>query len=330
MTRQEILNKFTSDTIGDNGLLNPKQSERFIKDFIETAEFLGFVDVQPKSERSGIFYHIDMANPATVAAVEGTEYSDETGSVTHSKWDFNMKKRRTQFEMTWEDGAWTIEGGNYLTTIKDIWLQRWGVDTEILATLGDEDLYVAPATPMEKLIDINDGFFTQLTAENGCNILDASGLTDTFPTHTMFASAWNLIPQRYRRFARGNYRWITSTRVCTDYRNWLASRQTGLGDAVLQGQVNLSPQGIPILNANGADGLGVVPEDLGVGENESMIILGDPKNFVWLPHREFKLMNRYIQEKDSFRWTGYAYDDFVVTNFPTFVKITGVTQNPDF
>jgi len=333
LTKQQILQKFDSTAIGTEGLLNDVQARTFVNEFVREAEIMDQVDRQFKTERSGIFYYIDMANPATVSAEEDTEYTDETGSVEHTKARFDVKKRRTQFYLTWEDMHWTVEGANYRERILKMWMQRWGLDTEILACLGDEDLYGSPSTPMEKLIDINEGWFEQVSGANGAQILDlANGGWggETYPTHAMFAAAYNLVPNKYRKFAKQNYRWIAGTRLVEDYRNWLASRQTSLGDSVIQGKTQLTPQGIPFVNKNGCDGLAVMPEDLGEGSDETFLILGDPKNFHWIVHREFKLMGEYLRRRDIFEWTGYSYDDFIVTNYPSLVKVIGITKNTDW
>ena len=56
----------------------------------------------------------------------------------------------------------------------------------------------------------------------------------------------------------------------------------------------------------------------------------DPRNLVWVVHREMSMETRRIQEKDTWRYTGYAYDDFIVTNPDAIVKVIGVARNPDF
>ncbi len=330
-TKQELFQKFATSVVGENGLLNPAQATQFINEFVEQSELMSMVSVRPTDDQSGVMYTIDMANPATVSAAEATEYTDETGALTFGKFDFTTKKRRTQFELTWEDLQDTIERGGFQSTVVGMWNQRWGVDAEYLGALGDESYPQSnPATAWEKLFKINDGWLTQLTAENGVNILDASGLDVAYPTHQMFAAALRLLPKKYRRFAKQNNVWMTSTGVIDDYRNWLASRGTNLGDAIVQGMTTMTPQGISFASANGVPGLNVFPEDLGEGGDERMIVLGDPKNFIWVVRRILQLQNRYIQEKDSWRYTGYSEDDFIVVNYPSFVVVTGVTENPDF
>ena len=118
--------------------------------------------------------------------------------------------------------------------------------------------------------------------------------------------------------------------VIDDYRNWLAGRAGGLGDAIVQGQTTLTPQGIAFASGNGVPGLAVMPEALGDEEDKRVILLGDPKNLIWVVRRNFELMSRYIQEKDSTRYTGYSEDDFVVVNHPSFVRVINVEANADF
>lgn len=331
MTKMELLQKFASNVVGTEGLLNASQATTFINEFVERAELISLVDVRPVDNQAGTLYTLDMQTPATVGATEATEYTDETGAPTFGKFAYQTVKRRTQFELTWEDMNDTIEKAGFASTITALWNQRWGLDTEYLSLLGDDDYPQSQQpTAWEKLFKINDGWLVQLKAENGVNILDAADLDNTYPTFQMFAAALRLLPARYRKFNKQALTWMTSTGVVDDYRNWLAGRSGNLGDAIVQGQVTLTPQGIGFASGNGVPGLAVFPEDLGEGENERVIVLGDPKNFKWVVRRNFELMSRYIQEKDSNRYTGYSEDDFVVTNFPSFVKVIGVTANPDF
>ena len=335
MNDLELMQKFmTKFTTGDitYGLLNTEQSNRFIDMFIEKSQLMQMVDVRRVQNKSGEFYKIDMAQPATVAAAEAQEVTDETGSVSTSKYTYNAVKRRTQFELTWEDIAWTVERNQYRQHVIDIWNRRWALDTEILAIQGDEDLYATPSTPYEKLVDINEGWLQQISAANGAHILDASGLTNQYVTPEMFAAAYNLMPVRYMVFGRENFRWFTSPHISADYRHYLMTRQTGLGDAVLNGNKGLTPDGISLVE------IAQLPEDLdanGVIDTSTpgvygTIILMDPRNLVWVVHREMSMETRRIQEKDTWRYTGYAYDDFIVTNPDAIVKVIGVARNPDF
>jgi hypothetical protein len=331
LTKREIMQKFATTEVGVNGLLNPTQADRFINEFVQQAELINMVQVKPVTEQAGYVYYVDMSKPATVAAAEATEYSDETGGPEFSRASFQTVKRRTQFELTWEDVHDTIEGAQFGSTIVGLWNQRWGLDTEYLALLGDEGAFnPTPADEWEKLFNINDGWLTLLTAENGVNILDAAGLTYQYPTFAMFAAALRLLPTKYRKFAKQPNLWMTSTGVVDDYRNWLAGRSGTLGDAIVQGLAQLTPQGIAFASSNGVPGLAVFPETLGESEDLRTIVLGSPKNFIWIVRRNFELMSRFIQEKDSTRFTGYSEDDFRVVNYPAFVRIINVEQNPTF
>jgi len=329
LTKQETMAKFASSTVGTNGLLNSDQANSFINEFVQQAELINMVQVKPVTNQAGYVYYIDMSSPATVAAAEATEYTDETGTPEFSRAAYQTVKRRTQFELTWEDIHDTIEGEQFGSTIVKMWNQRWGLDTEYLALLGDEATSPV-ATAWDKLYDINDGWLTQLTAENGVNILDVTNLDVAYPTFQMFAAALRLLPTKYRKFTKFPNLWMTSPTVVDDYRNWLASRSGNLGDAIVQGLATLTPQGIGFATSNGVPGLAVFPDDLGVSGDKRVVVLGSPKNFIWIPRRNFELLSRFIQEKDSWRYTGYSEDDFVVVNYDGFVRVINVEANPEF
>jgi len=328
---QKFMTKFTTGDIS-YGLMEPEQANRFIDMFIEKSQLMQMVDVRRVSNKAGDFYKIDMAQPATVAAAEANEYTDETGQVSHSKYSYTCVKRRTQFELTWEDIAWTVEQNQYRQHVISLWNRRWALDTEILAIQGDEDLYASPSTAYEKLVDINEGWLQQISAGNGAHILDAAGLAVQYVTPEMFAAAYNLMPTKYLVFGRERFRWFTSPHVAADYRHYLMTRQTGLGDAVLNGSTRLAPDGIEIVEIaqfpENLDASGVV--DTSSPGDKCTIVLMDPSNLVWVVHREMSLETRRIQEKDSWRYTGYSYDDFIVTNPDAIVKVINVARNTDY
>jgi len=329
LARDQIMQKFLSSVIGANGLLNATQAKTFTDELVEETELLKLCDRRMTNEKAGDFFKINLGSPVTVAASEGTEYLDETGEPTTSKYSYSVKKARTQFEFTSEDDVWTIEGPAFKEHVVRLWEQRMALDMENLAISGDESLYATPSSAWEKLIDINDGWLHALTTANGVHILDAANVTiggasAAYPSHSLFAAAYGLVPTKYLKFARQNYRWITSPHVIQDYLHWLASRQTSLGDAILQGRAELTPERIPFLDVS------AFPEDLGENDDQCVVVLADPKAFVWMVHREMKLLNRYVQEKDSYRYTGYTYSDFIVTNYSSIVKVVNVERNTDF
>ena len=329
---QKFMTKFTTGDIS-YGLMDTQQANRFIDMFIEKSQLIQMVDVRRVKNKAGEFYKIDMAQPATVAAVEATEYTDETGAVSHSKYNYTAVKRRTQFELTWEDIAWTVEQNAYRQHIIDIWNRRWALDTEILAIQGDEDLYSPPTTAYGKLVDINEGWLQQISAANGAHILDASGLANQYVTPEMFATAYGLMPTKYLVFGREAFHWFTSPHVGSDYRHYLMTRQTGLGDAVLNGSKKLAPDGIDIIEIaqipENLDASGVVDTGTPPGD-KCEIVLMDPANLVWVVHRDMSLETRRIQETDSWRYTGYSYDDFIVTNPDSIVRVINIARNTDF
>jgi len=346
MNQADFLKKYATANIETGsyyGLLDPKQSHTFIDRMIERSQLLQMVTRRTVAEKSGYFYEIDMANPATVAAIEAREYNtmnpsggnetaNDTGSLEHTRFSYEVKKRRTQFELTWEDLHWTIEQGTYRQHVMNIWNKRTQLDTEILAIQGDEDLYGGPSSAYELLVDINEGWLQQISVANGAHILDASNLDVAYVTPDMYASALNLMPAKYLLFGHQNFRWLTSPHVIQDYRHYLMSRQTNLGDVILQSQKNLTPEGFDIL------GINQIPENLnssGVVDTSSPgtkcnLILMDPAALWWIVHRDMSMESKRVQEKDSWRYTGYMADDFIVTNHDAIVRVINISRNTDW
>ncbi len=329
MNYGDILKKFTtSDIQAGGGLLNTDQAKQFIRMLVNQSRLMDMVTTKgvPAGHLTGEICTIDMTQPATVAAAEATEYTDETVSISTSKRSYACVKSRTQFEMTYEDTVMTVEGGRFEDTVMSLWRERLDMDLEILAIQGDEDLYANPATPWEKLIDINDGWLTQILAPgSGAHVIDLTGETIQYITPTVFSKALNALPAKYLAIAQSRFRWLMTPHILSDYEDYLMSRQDNLGAAIVQqGGATLKPKGIPI------ETVPMLPENLGANEDESVVLLLDPKNLVWVVARRFEIYRRFIQEKDSWRYTGYSYHDFFIVNPDAIVVVKGLKRNPDF
>lgn len=321
-----LLKKFTTGAVeSGGGLLSTDQAKQFIRMLVNQSTLLNMVQVKevPAGHLTGEIYTIDMANPATVSAAEATEYVDETTAISTGKRSYACVKSRSQFEMSREVQEQTVEEGSFEDTIMALWRDRLQIDLETLAIQGDTALYTEPENEWERLIDIDDGWLTQmLAADSGVHVLDLEG---EHITPALFSKGLNEVPAKYLRIVQGRYKWLMTPHVRSDYEDYLMSREDNLGAAIIsQGGANLKPKGISIVDVP------TLPENLGEGKDESVVLLLDPKNLVWIVARRFDVYRRFIQEKDSFRYTGYQYNDFFIVNPDAIVVLKGLKRNPDF
>lgn len=335
---QNILQKFTTDvfrdppTAGAGGLLQDWQAKEFIKMLVNQSKLLGMVTMRPVNagQLAGEIYTIDMSEPGTVQASEAGHYWDETVTIQTGKRDYHCVKSRSQFEMTYEDTVMTVEEGRFEGTVMDLWRDRLAIDLEILALQGAKQNYLPGGvggagtqgglTAMERLLRINDGWLTQLLEPgSGAHILDVGGDPLTPP---IYSQALNSLPQNYLPRAQSDYKWLMSPYLLSDYEDYLMSRQDNVGATIVtQGGIGLRPKGIPV------ETIPMLPLNMGAGNDESCMLLVDPKNFWWVVARKFQVYRRFIQEADSWRYTGYQYNDFFIVNPDAVVVVTGIGRN---
>ncbi len=343
------------------GLLQDWQAKEFIKMLVNQSKLLGMVTKKevPAGQLAGEIYTIDMSEPGTVQAAEAMEYWDETLGIQTGKRSYHCVKSRSQFEMTYEDTVMTVEEGRFEGTVMDLWRDRLVIDLELLSLQGDKDEYAAggvpapgglvqgavypdggyyapyggihgesphagqPSTAMARLLRINDGWLTQLLEPgSGAHIVDLGG---DFMTPTIFSKALNKLPQNYLPRAQQAYKYLMSPYLLSDYEDYLMARQDNLGASIVQtGGASLKPKGIQI------ETIPMLPLNLGEGSDKSCMILCDPKNFYWITARKLQVYRKFIQEKDSWRYTGYQFNDFFIVNPDAIVVVVNIGRNEDF
>lgn len=309
--------KFLTSDISE-GLLPDEKADRFIDLLVDESALLSQVTVYRTNYRAGTFSSIDLAQPVTQSASEGASAEEETGLPTVTAANYTCNKIRSAFYLTWEDLTWNLERGNFEDTVVRMWNRRMRMDLEMLGLHGDADKYANPDTAYEKLVDIDDGWIELALNDANTHIVDFTDATSGEPT-TVDTATWvkmyTALPERYKT---GNLRWIAAPRIITDYRYYLASRNTDLGDAMLAGNPTITPHGIPFLEVP------LMPANLGTGGNETVILLTDPKNLVFVIHRELRLRTVEKPLEDKVWFAGFGYVDYVILNTDALVVGKGI------
>lgn len=150
-----------------------------------------------------------------------------------------------------------LEKGNLTTTILQLLAERVALDLEELILLGDKssgDAYLAKLDGVLKL--------------SSAHVVDAAGVGVNVGTFNDMKKA---LPTKYRRNL-GTMRYYTSMDVESDYRVRVASRATGLGDAILTGGAAVPVLGIPL------KGVALMPQANGLLLNPQNILWGIQRN----------------------------------------------------
>lgn len=162
-----------------------------------------------------------------------------------------------------------IEGENFKDTIIATLAEAVARDAEDVMINGD----TASSDPLFRQFD---GLLKQAS-------LHVYDHLDQPANNALFKGMLKVLPKEYRRNKR-DLRYLVSGNTEIDWRDALASRQTGFGDNVLTSNAaEVTYTGIPIIDVP------LMPEDTGVGNNRAQALLLDPKNATLGVHREIKI-----------------------------------------
>ena len=286
-----------------NGLLNPEQSNAFIRKLLVQPTLLNQVRRVTMNSPSRKIDKIQFGKRIMRAGVQGSPADKVTLDATTAHKDraapqneqivLNAKEVIAEVQLHYENIEESIErgnigamretsgqnaGGGIVSTIMDLIAERAAVDLEELILLGDTD----SSDPYLKQFDgylkiCEDGKRTGDTAPNISTgqTVDASG---ALPSRQLFKDGLKTLPSQYLRL-RPQMRHFVSYENEMEYRDTLAARETSLGDSqhsaqlapVYAGGVQVTPVGLmPQEN-----GLLTMPDNLIMGVFRGMTIETD-------------------------------------------------------
>ncbi len=255
----------------NNGLLNPEQQDSFIRSLIDQPTILRDVRVVPMSSPSMNVNKIKFGSRILKAATQAGGQNDggdndrhlnEADRITPDLSQVQLNTSEVIAEINLHDEVLedNIERGDLQQTILALIAERAALDLEELLISGD-------TASGDTFLALQDGILKLATS----NVVDAAGGAVSVD---IFNRAKKALPTRYRRNLAA-MRFYTSMDVESDYRVQVASRGTGLGDAVLTGSAPLPVLGVPMRPA------ALMPN--------ANIVLTNPQNIIWGIQRNIRI-----------------------------------------
>jgi hypothetical protein len=268
MENQEIIKKADlalSDLSSGGGLLNAEQTDRFIQVLIDSPTILNRARVvtmnspQRKINKIGFGSRIMRAATSATALSSGDRVKPDLSQVT-----LNTKEIIAEVNLPYDVLEDNIEGGNIGValqsgaggihdTIVKLIAERAALDLEELILLGDTgsgDSYLA----------LIDGYLKLATS----HVVSAGGATIN---KNLLKNGVKAMPDKYLR-NRSALTHFVSVDNETEYRDTYASRQTALGDNMLQGTSPLFAYGSELI------GVPLMPAAKGLYTNALNLIFG--------------------------------------------------------
>jgi hypothetical protein len=254
-----------SDLSANGGLLNPEQTDKFIQTLMDSPTMLNVARLVtmngPQKKINKIGFGSRMLRAATSAtALDAADRSKpDLGNI-----QLASKEVIAEVHIPYDVFEDNIEGGNITVpmgaqagglhdTIMTLIGQRVALDLEELGILGDTasgDAYLA----------LCDGFLKRATA----HVVNAGGATIS---KDVFKAAIKAMPDKYLR-NRSALEFFVSTDNETEYRDTVANRVTGLGDAAL-----VSANALQVFGS-GLNAAALMPNSKGIYTNPKNLIFG--------------------------------------------------------
>lgn len=262
------------------GLMNPEQSENFIRILAQDTNLLNDVRTIPMARPKMIVNKLDLASRALHIANQGLISSPLSGEegpralaranrtkVTTSKVELDTYEVIAEVNLPYEVLEDNIEGGaidntQFQATVLSKLAERIRIDIEDVIINGDTG-------SVDPFLAERDGVL-RLTSSNVVN--NSGAALDAVTFNEMVQT----LPDKFKRVIN-RYKYYTSHNKRLQYMMQVAQRQTGLGDSVLVGGdgQNFAPFGIPLV------GVASMPS--------AQALLIDPSNILFGVQRQMRM-----------------------------------------
>jgi len=254
-----------SDLANNGGLLTPEQTDRFIQVLMDSPTIINRARVvtmngpQKKVNKIGFGSRVLRRATSATPLADNQRAKADLGQIT-----LNTKEVIAEIHLPYDVLEDNIEGGNIgagmgssAGGLQDTLVQLLGgraaLDLEELGILGD-------TLSGDDYLNLTDGFLKRATG----HIVDAQGAT---LTKDIFKQSIKAMPDKYLR-VRSDLDFFVSVDNETEYRDTVANRVTGLGDAALVTAQALSAFGSQISAAP------LMPNSKGIYTNPNNLIFG--------------------------------------------------------
>lgn len=248
----------------DGGYLQGPQSAKFIRILIDESKIMKLATVTPMRAPKQPINKIRFATRILRPGQEATQLPEaDRARPELSDLELDAKLFKAEVHLSNEVLEDSIERDELRQTIMQLMGEAISRDMDEIIIQGDTssgDVFLAQF----------DGLLKQVTS----NIVNNGG---DYPTKSVFRDMLKSIPSPFLRNKR-LMRYFTSVDAEIMYRDSISDRQTNMGDSALNSEAPVGYSGIPVVDVP------LFPENLGLGGNETAIVLTDPKNInvgVW-------------------------------------------------
>ncbi len=247
-----------ADLTADGGLLQPAQAAKFIRILIDESVLLKEAAVVPMRSPKQLIEKIRFASRILRPGVESTALSaTDRAKPDLSNVELDAQLFKAEVRLNNEVLEDSIERGSLRQTVMQLMADAISRDMDEIIVQGDTasgDAFLAKF----------DGVLKQATS----NVVGPVGGP---LVRTVLRDMLKNMPSEFLRNKR-LMRFYTGVDAEIDYRDSLIDRDTVVGDKFLERDAPASYSGVPVMDVP------LFPEELGGGNNETNVLLTDPKN----------------------------------------------------
>jgi len=247
-----------ADLTAGGGVLKPAQAQKFMRLLIKQSVLMQLATVVPMASPKQQISKIKFGNRILRPGQEATALSPAQRAAPNlSQVELDAKLFKAEVRLSDEVLEDSIERGELRQTIMEMMADAIARDMEEVIVNGD----TASADPF---LATMDGVLKQATS----HVVDAAGSPIS---KDLLRDLVKTLPSEYLR-DKSAMRYLTSVDADLDYRNTLAERATAVGDKFLEGDAPVLYSGVPV------QPIPLFPENLGAGNDQTVILLCNPKN----------------------------------------------------
>jgi HK97 family phage major capsid protein len=301
-----------SDITSGGGVLQPEQLQQFLRITQVSQAILREARVEIVSRGQKLLDRTGMTSRFLRPGVEdNTElwtnpaaYFARESKPTLQSIPLRTQKMDGTSAVSWETLQRNIEKEGFADTLVEIMAERAAFDLEDFGVNG----LVGSGDP---LYNMQNGFLTRVPAANAIDWGHAAF------NRNCFVNAINSVPARFRRNI-SEFRFYVSHGIEMAYRDLLAQRGTVGGDVWQTEDGTLKAYGVPVI------GVDSMPNNLGTGANEGVILFAHPKNLIWAVEDEIRILDEFVKARDSLVMYFHASVDVAVEEVNAIAKVTNV------
>ena len=261
MSNRTILEKADlalADLTAGGGILKPAQAQKFMRLLIKESVLMKLATVVPMASPKQQISKIKFGSRILRPGAEGTALgAGDRVKPDLSQVELDAKLFKAEVRLSDETLEDSIERGELRQTIMEMMAEAIARDIEEVIVNGD-------TASADAFLAVMDGVLKQAAS----NVADAAGAGIS---KDLLRDMLKTLPSEHLRDKKA-MRFLTSVDADLDYRNTLAERATAVGDKFLEGDTPVLYSGVPV------QPVPLFPENLGVGNDQTVILLCNPKN----------------------------------------------------